>query len=94
MKKILPVIVIALLAAAGAIAQSLKPLPKSVPPGDDDVVKISTNLIQIDVTVTDGKGKPIADLKPEEIEIYENGEKQKITNFSFISSLRTLSSPQ
>ena len=89
MKKILPVIVIALLAAAGAIAQSLKPLPKSVPPGDDDVVKISTNLIQIDVTVTDGKGKPIADLKPEEIEIYENGEKQKITNFSFISSLRT-----
>jgi uncharacterized protein YxeA len=88
MKKILPVIVIALLAAA-VRSHNLQNRFQVCTAGDDDVVKISTNLIQIDVTVTDGKGKPIADLKPEEIEIYENGEKQKITNFSFISSLRT-----
>jgi VWFA-related protein len=51
----------------------------------DEVVKISTNLIQIDVTVTDSKGKPITDLRPDEIEIYENGQKQPVTNFSFVS---------
>jgi len=62
---------------------------KATPTPVDDVVKISTNLIQIDVTVTDKKGNVVRDLKPEEIEIYENGEKQEITNFSFISNVRT-----
>ena len=68
-------------------SQTVKPTAVPTPPNDEDVVKISTSLIQVDVTVTDGKGKTITDLKPEEIEIYENGEKQKISNFSFISNL-------
>ncbi|MEQ1923629.1 MAG: VWA domain-containing protein [Pyrinomonadaceae bacterium] len=74
--------------AAPVIAQDATPTPKPMPTPDDDVVKISTNLIQIDVTVTDAKGKPITDLKPTEIEIYENGEKQKVSNFSFVSSVK------
>ena len=57
-------------------------------PPDDDVVKISTNLIQIDVTVTDKNGKIVTDLKPEDFEIYENGKKQNITNFLFVIPLR------
>ncbi len=64
------------------VAQRTTPTP----PDDNDVVKISTNLIQIDVSVTDSKGKPVTDLKQDEIEIYENGEKQKISNFSFVSA--------
>ena len=71
--------------ASGIIAQTVQPTP---PPQDDDVVKISTSLIQLDVTVTDRSGKPITDLRADEMEIYENGEKQEITNFSFISSIR------
>lgn len=55
-------------------------------PNDDDVVKISTNLIQVDVTVTDKKGNVVKDLKREDFEIYENGERQDISNFSFISN--------
>lgn len=51
----------------------------------DDVLKISTTLIQADVTVTDKDGKIVTDLKPEDFEVYENGKKQEITNFSFIS---------
>src|SRR2546421_2379630 len=65
-----------------------KPAPTATPPAEGDVVKISTNLVQIDVTVTDSKGKIVTDLRPEEIEIYENGEKQKLSHFSFISSVR------
>ncbi|HRH41409.1 MAG TPA: hypothetical protein PKY82_07155, partial [Pyrinomonadaceae bacterium] len=57
--------------------------PTPTPP-DDDVVKISTTLIQIDATVTDKKGNIVKDLKPEDFEVYENGKKQIITNFSFI----------
>lgn len=53
---------------------------------DNDVVKITTTLIQIDVTVTDKKGDPVTDLTRDDIEIYENGVRQDITNFSFVSS--------
>ena len=69
---------------------SQSPSPSATPPSDEaDVVKITTALIQLDVTVTDKKGKIVTDLKPEEMEIYENGEKQKISNFSFVSNVRT-----
>jgi VWFA-related protein len=62
-------------------------IPKQTPPvkTDDDVVKISTTLIQVDVSVTDKKGKQVTDLKPEDFEILENGKPQKITNFSYIA---------
>lgn len=60
--------------------------PSATPPVvEDDPIKISTSLIQIDVTVRDKDGKIITDLKPEDFEVYENGKKQDITNFSFIS---------
>lgn len=68
--------------AALAFTQTPTPSPKS----DDEVVKISTHLIQIDVTVTDKHGKIVNDLKPEDFEIYENGQKQDISNFSFVSN--------
>ena len=52
----------------------------------DEVVRISTTLVQVDVAVTDRKGRPVNDLKPEEFEIYEDGRRQQITNFSYIFS--------
>ncbi|MBA3255412.1 MAG: VWA domain-containing protein [Pyrinomonadaceae bacterium] len=52
---------------------------------DDDAVRITTNLVQVDAVVTDNKGKPVTDLRPEEVEIKEDGRPQKITNFSFVS---------
>ena len=83
MKKILFIAILASLAPAFASAQTASPTP-----ADEDVVKITTSLIQVDVTVTDSKGRIITDLKPEEMEIYENGKKQKISNFSFVSNVR------
>src|SRR4051812_2289093 len=75
--------------AASAQQNTSKPAPTATPPLDTDVVKITTNLIQIDVTVTDSKARIVADLRPDEIEIYQNGEKQTISNFSFVSSVRS-----
>jgi len=72
------------LSAANAFGQAAK--PSSTPPGvESGVVKISTNLIRIDVSVTDAKGRAVTDLKQNEIEIYENGVKQEINGFSFVS---------
>jgi len=56
------------------------------PRNQDEVVRISVTLVQVDVAVTDKKGHPITDLKPEEVEIYEDGRRQQITNFSYVSS--------
>ncbi|MEO5859868.1 MAG: VWA domain-containing protein [Pyrinomonadaceae bacterium] len=78
-----------LLFAVAAASQTQRPSASPTPPADEpDVVKITTSLIQVDVTVLDSRGKIITDLKPEEIEIYENGKKQSITNFSFVSNVR------
>lgn len=61
-----------------------KPLSGEVQkPEADDVVRITTNLVQVDAVVTDKNGKVVTDLKPEEIRIMEDGRQQKITNFSY-----------
>lgn len=78
----------------GLTVSAQTPTPTPTPIEDDgDVVKISTTLIQIDVTVTDKNGKVISDLKSEEVEIYENGVKQEISNFSFVSNVKSADAP-
>lgn len=63
------------------------PAPPAAPePDSPDVVRITTNLIQVDVVVTKD-GKPVADLQPEDFEIFEDGKSQAITNFSYISNV-------
>jgi len=48
---------------------------------DDDVVKVKSNLVNIDVLVKDKKGKYVPDLKAEDFTISENGVLQKIEFF-------------
>jgi len=48
-------------------------------------VKITTNLVQIDAVVLDKNGKRVTDLRPEEVEMLEDGKTQKISHFSYIS---------
>ncbi|HEV7646186.1 MAG TPA: VWA domain-containing protein [Pyrinomonadaceae bacterium] len=83
MKKLLFLSFFAAVMASAVAAQQPGPTPPVIE--DDGVVKISTNLIQIDVTVLDKNGKVVTDLKPEDFELYENGEKQQISNFSLIT---------
>ncbi|HEX5964921.1 MAG TPA: VWA domain-containing protein [Pyrinomonadaceae bacterium] len=52
----------------------------------DDVVRITTNLVQVDVVVTK-KGKHITDLKAEDFELFEDGKLQTITSFAYVSSV-------
>ena len=54
-------------------------------PADGDVVRITTNLVQVDAVITDKSGKPVTDLKPEELQLFENNRSQKITHFSYIA---------
>lgn len=86
MKNLLSTVVLTLFFAALSYGQAVAPSP--TPPDERDVVKISTALIQIDVTVTDSKGKIITDLRRDEIEVYENGRKQDVSHFNFVSNIR------
>ena len=90
MTKFIALISLVVLFACSVRSQSSAPSPTPAPsPRDSDVVKITTTLIQIDVTVKDRDGKTVRDLRPDEIKIYENGEEQEVSNFSFVSNARS-----
>ena len=61
-------------------------------PNDEDVVRITTNLVQIDAVVTDGSGKQVTDLSDQDFEVLEDGRPQKITNISYVAVSRANSS--
>jgi VWFA-related protein len=51
----------------------------------DEVVRITTNLVQIDAVITNRRGEQITDLAPEDFEIFEDGHLQEIKNFSYVT---------
>ena len=70
-----------------------KPIqPRQAGDDKDEVVKITTNLVQVDVVVTKD-GKPVPNLTANDFEIFEDGHKQAITSFAFISNVPGSSSP-
>ena len=79
---------------SGAIAQRLKdlrppppppsyrpkPTPTPRPPADEDydVVRVTSNLVMVPVSVVDEKGRPIRDLQLGDFRVEENGKLQQI----------------
>src|SRR5262245_40643210 len=63
------------------------PAPQSQPasPQGKDVVRITTQLVQVDAVVTDKKGKHVEDLAEGDFELLVDGKKQQLTHFSHIS---------
>src|SRR4051812_48630112 len=86
MKRLFASLFVLLICFVSALAQQPTASPTALPQ-EDQVVKINTDLIQIDVTVLDKDGKVVKDLSQQDFELYENGKLQKISNFSFVSKL-------
>jgi VWFA-related protein len=87
---------VAVLVSAQRNAHAQQPTPSkpqpspTAPPVDvgvDEVVRVTTNLVQFDAVVTDNQGRLVTDLRPEEFEVLIDGKRQPITNFSFISNV-------
>src|ERR1051325_6020090 len=51
----------------------------------DEVVRVRSNEVRLDVVVKDKKGRPIRDLKASDFEILEDGVPQKVESFRFVS---------
>jgi VWFA-related protein len=78
--KIKALVALMILSLSGvALSQSSPQKP------DDQTIKISTELVQLDVVVTDKKGRIVTGLKKEDFELFENGKKQQINFFEFIT---------
>lgn len=82
MNRIFLTLIVCLLFSVSGLPQTPTPPP---PPVDSGVVQINTNLIQIDAIVTNKKGKQVTNLTADDFEISENGQKKKISYFSYVS---------
>src|SRR5689334_20363803 len=51
----------------------------------DEVIRVRSNEVRLDVVVKDKKGRPIRDLKTTDFEVTEDGMPQKIESFRFVS---------
>ena len=51
----------------------------------EDVVRVRSNEVRLDVVVKDKKGRPIRDLKASDFEVLEDGVPQKLESFSFVT---------
>ncbi|HEX8072829.1 MAG TPA: VWA domain-containing protein [Pyrinomonadaceae bacterium] len=77
-----PLCTLALVAALAAPAFTQQPTPAP----DEDVVRITTNLVQLDAVVTDKNGRQVTDLRAEEFEVFEDGKPQPVTHFAYVST--------
>src|SRR5215210_3100618 len=55
-------------------------------PQDEEVVRVNSQEVKLDVVVKDKRGRPIKDLKETDFEVYEDGVRQQIRSFRFVSS--------
>ncbi|HEU4711180.1 MAG TPA: VWA domain-containing protein [Pyrinomonadaceae bacterium] len=58
--------------------------PRKVFPNEqeaEDVLRIDTDLVSVDVTAMDSMGRPVKTLKPEDFKIYSDGVEQQISFF-------------
>jgi VWFA-related protein len=76
-------------ALALAFALAAQAAAQQQPAGRDDedeVVRITSNLIQVDAVVLDAEGRQVTGLTAEDFELSEDGRAQAITNFSYVDT--------
>ena len=85
MRKALALILSAALLSAAVSAQTPVQAPPQQPNDEEDVVRITSALVQTDVVVTDKDDNIVNDLKLSDFEVYENGKKQDLKFMEFVS---------
>jgi VWFA-related protein len=70
--------------AAPASPSPAAPEPAASPQAQQPTFRAGINFVRVDAIVTDKQGNPIADLKPTDFEVLEDGKPQSIEQFRFI----------
>jgi VWFA-related protein len=85
MKRVVALMLLAAGALCVAIAQSPQN-PQKTLPETDDVLRITTELVQTDVVVMDKNDQVVPNLKLEDFELFESGKKQELQFAEFVSA--------
>ena len=83
MRKALALLLLCLVPYTG-VAQTPAPKPSTQQPQDEEVVRITSALVQTDVVVTDKSDRLVPDLKLSDFEVYENGKRQDLKFMEFV----------
>ncbi|MGH9944604.1 MAG: VWA domain-containing protein, partial [Pyrinomonadaceae bacterium] len=59
-------------------------LPEDLLPADptDEIYRIDTDLVRLDVTVNDAEGRPVRNLRPKDFKLYEDGDERPLAFFN------------
>jgi VWFA-related protein len=83
---------LAMLAAASlTLHQAIAQQGGAAAPLQSPTVKTTVDEVLLDLIVRDKKGKPVTDLKPEELNVFDNGAKQTLTSFRLVRGAEALS---
>ncbi len=78
------------LALAGVIQAQNTP---ASPGTGEPTIKVGTEEVVLDVIARDKKGQPVSNLKPDDLELYDNGVRRKITSFRLVEGTQDISAP-
>src|SRR5260221_13323422 len=85
-KRIIALVLSVACVSVAALSQTPTTPQKQQPEiAPDEIIRISTSLVQTDVVVTDKNDRPITDLKLEEFKVSENGKRQDVKFIEFVS---------
>ncbi len=84
MKNFLTLALLCGFVASTCLGQNPQKPPQEIAP--DDIIRVSTSLVQTDVVVTDKNDQIIPDLKLEDFELYDNGKKQDLKFMEFVGT--------
>src|ERR1700730_12091011 len=81
------VLAIAAFASLPAIAQQAGGTPAAA---QTPTIKTTVDEVLMDIVVRDKKGKPITDLKPEDVTVVDNNVKQDLTSFRLVRGVEAI----
>ncbi len=55
-------------------------------PDDEQQIQLGTQEVLLDLVATDNKGRPVNDLKADEIKVFEDGSRQEVTSFGLVQA--------
>ena len=72
--------------AVTALAGILNAASAQDPPAQQPPFRTGTNVVRVDVTVTDRRGEPVRTLTADDFEVMEDGTRQRITSFKLLEA--------